>query len=170
MTQLRPQDIFFLLALVANRDESGWTYDHLAEKLGMSASQVFRSASRAEASHLFDKDSRRVRRLELKEFISHGIRYAFPITPGGIQRGIPTCWRAPGLNEKITVNKDEPYIWPTPTGTSRGQTIEPLHSGVLKATADNDELHQLLALTDVMRVGSARERGVASKELEKALM
>lgn len=166
---LRPQDIFLLLALVAKRDRDNWTYDRLAEELGMSASQVFRSLKRMEGSHLFDRETRRVRRLELLEFLSHGIRYAFAAVPQGIQRGVPTCWKAPGLGELIKSSKDEPFVWPAPNGMARGQAIEPLHSGALMASGENGDLYRLLALTDILRVGSARERRVAAEELEKAL-
>ena len=170
MKPLRPQDIFLLLALVSNHDAGDWTYDRLAGQLGMSTSQVFRSLKRAEASHLFEKANRRVRHFELLEFLSHGIRYAFAANPGGIQRGVPTCWNAPGLDELIELSKDEPYVWPAPNGTSRGQAIEPLHSGVLVASGENERLYRLLALTDILRVGSARERQVATEQLEKALV
>ena len=169
MKPLRPQDIFLLLALMANRDREEWTYDRLAAELGISASQVFRSLKRAEASHLFDRASRRVRRLELLEFLSHGIRYAFAAVPAGIQRGVPTCWNAPGLDGLIEISEDEPFVWPAPNGTARGQAIEPLHSGALMASGESEELHRLLALTDILRVGSARERNVAKEELKKTL-
>ncbi len=169
MNLLRPQDIFLLLALVANRDRKEWTYDRLAAQLGMSASQAFRSLKRAEASHLFDRSSRRVRHPELLEFLSHGIRYAFAAEPGGFQRGVPTCWNAPTLDGLIQLSADEPFVWPAPHGTARGQAIEPLHSGVLVASGENEELYRLLALTDILRVGSARERKVAKEELKKAL-
>ena len=100
---------------------------------------------------------------------SPGIRYAFAATPGGIQRGVPTCWKAPGLDELVKVSKDESFVWPAPNGTARGQAIEPLHSGVLLASGENKDLYRLLALTDILRVGAARERRVAAKELEKEL-
>ena len=135
----------------------------------MSASQVFRSLKRAEVSHLFDKASRRVRQLELLEFLSLGIRYAFAAVPGGIQRGVPTCWKAPGLDELIEISKDESFVWPAPNGTARGQAIEPLHSGALMVSGENEELYRLLGLTDILRVGSARERKVATEELKKVL-
>lgn len=165
MNILRPHDIFVLLAIGADHDGESWTYDRLAQRLGLSTSQVFRSLTRAEASHLFDKKRRRVRRLELLEFLSHGIRYAFAASPGGIERGIPTCWEAPGLEDLMSSSAEERFVWPAPNGTIRGQAIEPLHQGVLAAIGDEEELYRLLALTDVIRVGSARERKIAANEL-----
>ena len=50
---LHAQDVVVLLKLLANRDASKRpTYSELSKALFMSASQVFRSVDRAEASHL----------------------------------------------------------------------------------------------------------------------
>ncbi len=169
MNILRPQDIYVLLALVANHERKEWTYDRLADEVGLSTSQVFRSLKRAESSHLFDKQMRRVRTLELLEFLGHGIRYAFAATPGRIQRGFPTCWEAPGLEEKMSATGDERFVWAAPNGTVRGQVIEPLHMASLAVIGENKSLYQLLGLTDILRVGSARERKVAAKVLAEML-
>jgi hypothetical protein len=168
MNILRPQDIYVLLALAAGHDE-GWTYEQVGQELGLSASQVFRSLTRAETSHLFDKETRHVRILELLEFLTHGVRYAFAAVPGRVQRGVPTAWRGPGLEELMSIHAEEHFVWPAPNGTMRGQTIEPLHPGVLVAIEDNEILYQLLALTDILRIGSARERKAAADELTRLL-
>jgi len=169
MKPLRSHDIFVLLALLSYADEQ-WTYDLLGNKLGLSASQVYRSLERAESSHLFSKQMRVVRRPELLEFLSYGIRYAFPATPGPTRRGVLTCWDAPEAPKPVSLSTDERYVWSSPSGTDRGQTIEPLHSSVSTVAGDDAGLYGLLALTDVLRVGSAREREMAREELEKRVL
>lgn len=170
VNNLLPQDIYVLLALVATRESSKeWTYERLSQELGLSSSQVFRSLQRAEGSHLFNKETRRIRMLELQEFLHHGIRYAFAAIPGNIQRGVSTGWDAPGLKEMMSVNSDESFVWPDPKGSMRGQGITPLHPGVLTAIGENQTLYQLLALTDILRIGSARERKVAFEELTRLM-
>ena len=169
MNILRPQDIYILLLLAAGDRNDEWTYDQLAARSGLSTSQVFRALSRAEASHLFDKESRRLRSLELGEFLTHGIRYAFAAVPGKIQRGVLTGWAAPGLGDVMVASAEEPYVWPAPDGTARGQGIEPLHSAAISAACENDALYRLLALTDVLRLGTARERKVAGEEVRRLL-
>ncbi len=169
MNNLRPQDIYVLLALAAAGDENTWTFERLANELGLSPSQIFRSLARAELSHLFDKETRHVRTPELCEFLTHGIRYAFAAVAGRIQRGVPTAWKAPALTELMNISGDDVYVWPAPNGTMRGIAIEPLHPAALPAAGENERLYTLLALTDILRLGSARERRVASDELTRLL-
>lgn len=170
MKALRSQDIYLLLALVAWPADEKRTYQRLSNAVGLSLSQVHRSLSRAESSHLFDKSRRKIHAPELLEFLSHGLRYAFPAIPAQIQRGVPTCWQAPGLEGLMEMSKKEPFVWPAPNGTHRGQAIEPLHKSAITAVTDDDEFYRLLAIADILRVGSARERKVATEELRKALL
>ncbi len=165
---LRSQDIFVTLSLL-DEPRSDWTFDSLAERIGMSKSQIFRSLKRADISHLYDAASRRVRTAELLEFLAHGIRYAFAVEPGKSTRGMPTAWDAPGLEDVIVSNVEEHYVWPHPRGTHRGQSIAPLHDGVITAASESPHLYRRLALCDVIRLGSARERSVAADRLAEAL-
>lgn len=103
---LRSQDVFVMLFLLDERG-SNWTFDSVAERIGMSKSQGFRSSKRADVSHLYDAASRRVRTAELLEFLTHGIRYAFAVEPGKATRGMPTAWDAPGLEDVMVSNVEE---------------------------------------------------------------
>lgn len=167
MKTLRPQDIFVLLALVNHSANKEWTYDRLAGKLHLSTSQVYRSLQRAETSHLYNKQMRELRRPELLEFLGHGIRYAFPANPGPRKRGVLTCWDAPTVSQAISFSAEEKFVWPSPSGTHRAQSIEPLHSSTIEVAGEDAGLYRLLALTDVLRVGSAREREVARNQLQE---
>lgn len=164
---LRPQEIFILVAL-ANHGDAGWTYDGLASELDMAPSQVFKSLERAEQAALFYKAKRRVIRRNLIEFLIHGAKYAFSVKPGRLMRGIPAGWQVPGLRELMTEPTDS-LVWPSATGTVRGQSIEPLHESLPDVASRNPELHAQFALVDIIRVGSARERDVAARELERRL-
>jgi hypothetical protein len=165
---LRPQDIYILFALCGESLDS-WTYDSLSEHLGMSKSETYRSLDRSATSHLFDAGARRVRRAELLEFVVHGMRYAFAVTPGASARGMPTCWDAPGLEDHLVVDELESYVWPHPRGTHRGRAVEPLHDAVIFAAGDDPVLHRRLALCDAIRLGGARERKLAARLLEGGL-
>lgn len=165
---LRPQDIFVLLVLLEQSSKQ-WTFQSVAERIGMSKSQVYRSLRRAEKSHLFDHGSRRVRRPELLEFLSHGLRYAFAVVPGEPGRGVATSWSAPSLREEIVSNLEEEYVWPHPRGSERGLKIEPLHNRVAPVAMELPALHRLLALCDAIRLGGARERKVAVELLSEDL-
>ncbi len=165
---LRPQEIFILIA-IASRNVPDWTYDQLAHELEMAPSQVFKSLERAEVADLFVKDGRRVKKRNLLEFLVHGVRYAFPVNPGSMTRGIPAGWQAPGLSELMSTNSSEEYIWPNTMGSIRGLSIEPLHGSLPIVASRDPELHALFALIDLIRVGSARERKVSAEELERRL-
>jgi hypothetical protein len=52
-----------------------------------------------------------------------------------------------------------------PRGTVRGHAIEPLYPTVPKATERDHFLYDLLALCDMLRVGSAREAKFAAEKL-----
>jgi hypothetical protein len=165
---LRKHDIFVLL-VVHRQGQTEWTYESLSESLGIAKSETFRSLNRSACSHLFDKDSRRVRTAELLEFIAHGIRYAFPISPGGTARGMPTGWNAPGLEAHLVEDELERFVWPHPRGTMRGRAVEPLHDAVIACAAEDEVLHRQFALCDAIRLGGARERELAAKLLTEEL-
>ena len=56
-------------------------------------------------------------------------------------------------------------VWPHPNGSVRGQGLEPLHPSVPFAAMQDAKLYEMLALFDALRVGRARERGMALKRL-----
>ena len=61
-------------------------------------------------------------------------------------------------------------MWPAVDGNVRGQSIEPLHKAVVKASLQDDILYKLLASIDILRVGKVREKNLAIEELKKHLL
>ncbi len=165
---LKPQDIVVLARILTWGGES-WTYEHLGESLRMSASQAYYALQRAEHSRLYDVERGRVRRGELQEFLVHGVRYAFAVHPGAPERGVPTAHSAPWAAEHLVASNGEGLVWPHPAGTHRGLAIEPLHKSVPDVVGDEPAFYELLALVDMFRVGSRRERGVAEGVLADRL-
>jgi len=104
----------------------------------------------------------------LLEFLVHGLKYVFPVSPGAMTSGIPTAHSAPPLNKRI-VSSEDVYVWPCAEGSKRGQTIKPLYETVPAAAQKDPKLYELLALADALCVGRAREWLLASKELEKRM-
>ena len=177
---LHPQDVVVLLKLVANRKASKRsTYAELSEDLFMSTSQVFRSVKRTEAAQLIiapaiSPDSRdEPPRMwlwpnnsgNLKEFLIHGVKYAFPVERGGPTRGVPTSGAAPPLNQQFDEYSPLPPVWPYAEGSVRGIEFSPLHENVPRAALRDPKLYELLALVDAIREGRAREREIAIREL-----
>jgi hypothetical protein len=60
-------------------------------------------------------------------------------------------------------------VWPHIKGKQRGPLLRPLHVGAPEAALRDHRLHRLLALTDLLRIGQARERRVAKRLLETEL-
>jgi len=162
---MRPQDIVVLLKIAA-KGKSAWLMKDLATELGISASEISESINRSVLAGLISS-KRVLMKLALLDFLKYGLKYVFPQHPGAMVRGIPTSHSAPPLN-KIIVS-EESYVWSYAEGKVRGQQIEPLHGSVPAACLKDEKLYELLALTDALRVGKARERNSAIEELKKRI-
>ncbi len=166
---LKPQDVVVALKLACRGRVPPPKHADLAAELHLSASEVHAALKRLAAAQLFNPVDRRIVRANLREFLVHGLRYAFPAQPGPVVRGVPTALSAVALGTKVIAGADDAMVWPSPTGAARGKAIAPLVRSVPDAAAADPALHQLLAVVDVLRVGRARERALAKAELERRL-
>jgi len=164
---ISPQDIVILLKIIA-LGNTAWFQNTLAESLHISQSEVSKSLMRSKYAGLLDVSGKKVSRLALMEFLQYGIRYVFPQQPGALVRGVPTAHSAPPLN--AVIQSEEHYVWPSGTGTLRGQSILPLYSSVSVAIKEDAGLYELLALVDAIRVGRVREKEMAIQELKKRIL
>lgn len=163
---LLPQDVLVALKLALR--ENSISYAELAQDLGMSSSQTHAAVRRCADSGLMRKE-RRVNRQALVEFLVHGLKYVFPAKRGPIERGMPTGHSAPPLSDLIEAG-GPPLVWPDPAGEIRGESLAPLHKSAPTASRRDERLYHALALIDGIRVGRARERTLASKQLEEMLL
>jgi DNA-binding MarR family transcriptional regulator len=164
---LKPQDVMILLKIIA-KGKDIWFHHTIAEELGISQSEVSQSLTRCCYAGLIDASRKKVNRLALMELLSHGISYVFPQHPGSIVRGMLTAHSAMPLNQII--KSSEKYVWPHARGDERGQAVEPLYGTAVAAASKDVKLYELLALVDALRVGRAREKEIAKKELEKRIL
>lgn len=164
---MRSHDIVVLLK-IATLGEVKWYVKDIAYELGISQSEVSESLNRSKISSLLSTDKKHLMQNNLLDFLVHGLRYVFPVEPGAIQRGMLTAHSAPPLNNYIS--SEEAYVWPWGDGQARGQVVEPLHPGVPGACAKDKLLYELLALTDAIRIGRAREKQQAIEELRKRIL
>jgi hypothetical protein len=166
---MRPQDVVVLLKLLSlssNHEKQGSLSGqiHLAVALGLSQSEISGSLQRSRLVGLVGEDKREVYRQNFLDFLFYGLRYVFPAEPGVIAIGMPTAHSAPPLCAVIV--SQEPYVWPDAEGTERGQAIEPLYAKVPYAAKEDSRLYEMLALTDALRVGRAREIKLAKEMLK----
>jgi hypothetical protein len=157
---MRPQDILILLKLIT-LGEQPWRYYDVAQALHISQSEVAEGLHRCQQARLVAPNKRKVFRTSLLEFLVHGLKYVFPVQPGPITRGIATAHSAPPLAELIISEGGDAYVWPSDSGTLRGQAIAPLYPTVVAACSQDADLYELLALIDALRVGRAREQKLA---------
>jgi len=164
---LQPIDIAVALAIALHPHA---TYAALADTLEISTSTAHQAVQRLLASGL-------VRKLRvgleantgaLEEFLSHGVRYAFPAHRGSRRRGVPTAHAAPVLHGALDGGVD-PYVWSSAEGTVVGVALVPLVKSAARLATRHPALYAALALVDAMRVGTARDREVAGRILADRL-
>lgn len=167
---LKPQDLLVALKIFCKRQQS-FTYIELAKELGMSASEVHAAARRAEISRLVYKTDTgpQAAVVSLREFLVHGVRYAFPAVTGSLTRGMPTGFAGPVLRDRFRIGEELIPVWPDPEGDSRGISTQPLYHSVPTACRNDEQLYVLLCLLDALRGGTARDREIAQEVLMERL-
>lgn len=166
---LKPQDLLVVLKLWAGRGRV-WTYQPLADELGMSLATLHGAVKRAQGAGLLGAVGLSVPpAAALREFLIHGARYAFPAKVGAPGRGIPTAHAAAPMREHLAPTEELPPVWAHPKGTVRGLVVEPLHAAAPEAALRDPALAELLALLDALRIGRARDRQLAAKLLEERI-
>lgn len=144
------------------------SYVGLGNQLIMSSSEVHASVQRSIAAGLIHPESRLPMRSPFKEYLFHGVRYAFPAPLGAPSRGVPTAYAAPPLNQLIDYS-DLPPVWLSGTGDVKGIRIEPLHKSAQFMREKDPAFYEVLTLVDALRMGRRREYDLAVKELQRRL-
>ncbi|MFH0898009.1 MAG: hypothetical protein V1855_00335 [bacterium] len=173
---LKPQDCVVLLKLLANPDSYSWPQRKLSDSLCISLSEINASMKRLFSTGLIREDLENgtlVPNLDASyEFLVHGLKYCFPVKLGKYSRGIPTGVAAPIFKDQFADSNEPISIWPYFDGNARGMVLEPLYKSVPKSIKEHPDLvfYNLLSLVDVIRGGRAREKGIALKLLESAII
>lgn len=165
-----PQDVLVMLKLVAI-GQRAWSYNILANELGISPSQAHLAVRRALSAQLALRRNGQItpQVKNLEEFLVHGLKYLCIPQRGELTRGIPTAHGAPPLIDMLIDSQDVVPVWPHPEGKIRGESFSPIFRSAPEASLRDSGLYQLLALVDAIRGGRARERTLAARELGKRL-
>lgn len=166
---MRPQDVVILFKMIC-LGEADWTYEDLATQLSISKSEIAESLARSQQARLVDSTKRKVFKTSFAEFMVHGFRYVFPVSPGSLVLGTPTSHSASTVQAVLKSKIPDIYVWPNSYGTERGLAIVPLHKNVALAALQDDNLYNFLALADVMRLGTTEDQKVAGKVLQERIM
>ncbi len=160
---MRPHDIAVLLKIAAKGNHP-WLMKELSIELGISTSEISESIHRSTLGRLIARDKKTLMRMALLDFLEHGLPYVYPQQPGALVRGIVIAHTAKPLCDEIV--SSEAYVWPYAEGNVRGQAIEPLHPKVPEACLKDLLFYELMALSDALRVGRAREKKLAIEALK----
>ena len=135
----------------------------------MSADGAHKAVQRAHRAGLVNRETEWANKQAIAEFLLHGLKYAFPVEPGPMTRGMPTSYAVEPLAGEISHSEDDVPVWPDPDGTVRGWTLTPLCRSAPLAARRDPELYEWLALVDAVRWGAAREREAAVRIIRKRL-
>ena len=173
---MKRQDILLLLKLVSLRQskasEDRYSVRALSAQTGISKSEVSNCLLRSVDSGLASVKQGSVPVADnraLAEFIPSGVKYVFPVRPGPLGAGVPTAFRAPGLNEKLVSTQNAQLVWPDEHGEVEGRLIAPLYKSAPYAARQDQRLYDYLALIDAIRLGSPREVQLATQLLRVRL-
>lgn len=104
---------------------------------------------------------------ELRNFIAHGARHAFPPVLGREARGVPTAHAGPPLRDLFESSKA--VVWPDAHGSARGTGLTPLYARATELPDRDRAIYSALTLVDAVRIGQARERNAALAALDTLL-
>lgn len=164
---LRGKEVLVLLKLAAaGRSQS---VRALSEALGIPHSTIQDSLKRLRSAGLLAKgDDTVLNRLKVLDFLTHGLRWISPGQVESFAMGLPTARSAEPLRSKLLDGR-EMYVMPFEKGPEFGRAVKPIDPAAPYAASKDTALHELLALSDAIRVGDSRSRSIATKELQARL-
>lgn len=150
-----------------------WTYASLSDDLGMSTSSVHESVERCRLAGVLSAGSDRgtTCRRELADLLADAVPKIFFAIRTGVVVGVPTGSDAPPLAGKFkSLSGAVVRVWPDAGGAVRGEGVLPLHPGVPELARRDPLFYEILALVDVMRLGSGADRRLASEMVEQRVV
>ena len=165
---MKSQDILILLKLISisKSKQEKWSYEEISNAFDISLSTVHKSINSLRDSGFLN--AKKINLFAVNEFLVHGLKYVFPVTPGPIVRGFRTVHTPPFNNDKLSSQLDI-FVWPHPEGDKKGFSVEPLYKTVPEAFRSDEVFYQLLCIVDALRIGRAREKKEALNLLELIL-
>lgn len=156
-----PFDVVLALRLT----EPAGTLAQLATELGVVPSQIHAGLSRLAAAGLLRPGARGTQTRALVEFLSHGLRFAFPAPKGALARGVPTAYSAPPLSSEVDAH--DVVVWPAPLHPAavQGFSIAPLYRAAHGLIDRAPTTYRLLAIADALRLDDPDVRAIARARL-----
>jgi hypothetical protein len=173
---LKAQDVLVACKLFALGDTS-WTYAGLAAAIEVSVSEVHDALKRCRLAQLVVsvRDTEIVSKKHFHDLLVFAVPRIFYAVRGSLDAGWPTAYHLPTLIGEfeglrpVVLKTALPVVWPDPKGPVRGETLMPLYPTAPEAARKDVLLYELLALTDVIRLGDTKYKKKAAEILEKKI-
>lgn len=163
---IKGQDMLVLVALMG--DNAGLAYAELGRRSRLSVSETHAAVKRLVESGLVKSD-RHLIKSNVMEFLSHGLKYAFPLKASGmLGKGMPTSYAAPIAESEFASTGMVP-VWSGSGGDVYGQMFEPIYATAPEAAGQDAGMYDRLALVDMLRGGRLRERIFAERKIREIL-
>jgi len=169
---LKPQDILIACKLFTLGDAE-WPMRRLAGSLSISLGEIHAAVERGRAAGVLGLPRGRlnVARRKFFDLVSVAVPQVYYAVRGSVEIGVPAAMHAEPLKGVFPRDgRPVPLVWPCERGTVRGESLLPLYLTVPGAVENDPDLHRLLALIDVVRVGDAKDRRLATDLLERLIL
>ena len=169
---LKPQDILIACKLFT-LGEAEWPIRRLAGSLSISVGETHAAIERGKISGVLGlpRGKLNVGRRKFFDLVTVAVPQVYYAVRGSVESGVPTAMHAEPLKGVFPRDgRPIPLIWPSELGTVKGESLIPLYSTVPRAVQHDPDLHRLLALIDVVRVGDAKDRKLATDLLERMIL
>ena len=169
---LKPQDILVACKLFTLGDAE-WPMRRLAGSLSISLGEIHAAVERGRAAGVLGlpRGKLNVAKRKLFELATVAVPQVYYAIRGSVEIGVPAAMHAEPLKGVFPQDgRPVPLVWPSPAGTARGESLLPLYPTAPRAVQHDPDLHRLLALIDVVRVGDAKDRRLATDLLERLIL
>ena len=169
---LKPQDILVACTLFTLGDAE-WPMRRLAGSLSISLGEIHAAVERGRAAGVLGlpRGKLNVARRKLFELVTVAVPQVYYAIRGSVELGVPAAMHADSLKGVFPPSgRVIPLVWPCATGTVKGESLLPLYPTVPRAIQHDLDLHRLLALIDVVRVGDAKDRRLATDLLDRMIL
>lgn len=164
---IKSHDIVILGKLIT--DDQWPTQQEIAEAFQFSQAEVSHALQTLEQVGLINVKNKKTNKLAINEFITHALKFFYPIEKKGMGRGVLIGPSSHLFRE--TVDSDEyNYVWPNSRGSEKGVIVTPLIEDLAKLVIENKKLFLFLNIVEVFRgLGGVRHIQEAQKMLKDIL-
>jgi hypothetical protein len=173
---LKAQDVLVACKLFA-LGETSWTYASLAAAIEVSVSEVHDALKRCRLAQLVvsTRDTEIVSKKHFHDLLVFAVPRIFYAVRGSLESGWLTAYHLPTLMSEfeglrpVALKTVLPVVWPDVKGPVRGETLLPIYPTAPEAARKDTRLYELLALTDVIRLGDIKYKKKAAELLERKI-